>query len=100
MLNDLLLNALLIVGVYSVCDFELDPFGRPGGMLLWKVGWWAEHIGAYGKPLCRCPVCMSSLWSLAYWVGRDFTLENIFIFPGYVLALAGLMSIYVRVIDR
>jgi len=52
------------------------------------------------KPLYGCPPCMASIHSIYYWFFVDFTPINLLIYPGYILALAGLNAIFSSLLNE
>lgn len=81
---NLFLNSLCIIGFWYVCGKEqlLGPvvnFARD-----WKIS----------KPVFTCPVCMSSVHGL--WFSLTFMELNILGTITWILALAGLITLYVH----
>jgi hypothetical protein len=99
-----LINCLIIIGAYEATDYETKE-GKLDREETGIFGWFAfkgDKILPYTvtKPLWNCPVCMSSVWSIApywgyVWLLKDFRWEYGLIYPGYILMLAGLNCIIV-----
>jgi len=100
----LILNALVIIGFNRITEYGLDVNRKPVDKeLLWFVQWYSRKwIGEWwSKPICTCPVCMSSLHSLyVFWFAYDFTLYNLYLYALYVLALAGICTVYGRFFEE
>jgi len=81
----LIWNALVILGVWDATGV---------GMILERPALWLQSaIGDYWcKPLFLCPVCMASVWGLAFYFLHDYCHPF-----WYVLALAGMMKLILKI---
>lgn len=113
MITLLILNALFIIGLEFVTQYELKTPPKDGNVfgslddigereILWFYRWGigsfvytkAKSLKWVLKPLFMCTVCMSSVYgSLAYWLASAFTVHNLLVWPLYVVALAGLVRV-------
>lgn len=82
----LIWNALVIIGVWESTG--------PGMILQKPAAWLQSRIGDYWcKPLFLCPVCCASFWGCAFFFLHDFCRPL-----WYILALAGLMKIILKIV--
>ena len=112
----LILNSFVIQGLYRSAMFEWQeiileiPQGREMqtkyidkkyNMILWWIRFYSlKYIGLkWSKPIITCPTCMASLhsiyfyWLLVYpYAFNSNLIKSIYIYPLYILALAGLNS--------
>ncbi len=102
LLVQLILNSLVIFGIYAstqqgmILHFARKVFIKTDEDDLEEE----YHVPFIFKPLVGCPTCMSSVHSTYfYWFFQEWTLENLYLYPFYVLALAGLNSIIHKYID-
>jgi hypothetical protein len=92
----LIFNSLLIVGIYSITqDGMIFHFARKLFIKSSDDDFDEEYYVPWlFKPLIGCPTCMSSVHSTYfYWFFQEWTLQNLYIYPLYVLALAGLNAL-------
>lgn len=98
MTEHLIINALLILGVYTLFA---------SGMLFNSVKLWVfqrfhileKNRTKYLKPVMLCPPCMSSIYGTAYyWV--IYTEPSWQEYPIYLLSLLGIMVILTRIINE
>lgn len=95
-------NILGIWGFYAASDVEFYDDDRPelgvredSKMILWRLKvWTVKNLGYFwGKPVCLCPTCMSSLhstyWYLLLLFLTGFPTPLLIFYPYYVFALAG-----------
>ena len=101
MTNDILLllifNALFIIGLYKIAE---------PGMILDFIGHWIRGRTTFqkgnksrkfiAKPLIDCPPCMSSVWGAAGFLSI-FGFSYILLLPVYVIMLAGLVTLLMRI---
>lgn len=90
MLPLIIINSLLIFGIYSNAGY--DDNNRPD-VFAWlnkiSVPWWLK------KPLIECVSCMASIhslyvyWPWVIWQGQ-LNLKSMLIYPIYIIALSGL----------
>ncbi len=90
-----LINAFVIIGFHESTAYQqgLKGYSLDDSNLLGFIAYWGDKIlpWFFTKPLWNCPLCMSSLWSVWYWVfprNHDW-IEYIF----YIFALAGIVHI-------
>ena len=102
----LLLNSLVCFGFWNACLYEKThkTYSDEKGFtqhynkgVLWRLEQWAVNKWFY-KPLCGCLPCMASFHSIyVYWLFNAFTLNNLLIYPIYILALSGLNYLIDRI---
>lgn len=82
----LIFNALVVIGVWE---------STAPGMILEKPAAWLESkLGRYWvKPLFNCPPCMASVWGTAFYFLHDYGRPL-----WYVLALAGLIKLILKIV--
>ena len=98
----LVVNAFVVYGVYAVTEYCLctvkDIEGKPikkidreNSNILWFMAYYGDKLLPYWitKPLYNCPVCMSSIWGLWYWLFHPQEVTQIKYWIFYTLALAG-----------
>lgn len=110
----LIINSLICVGLYKSFQFEFKQLKQWSGdsteclseidndtksiFWFWKFYVLDRIPYRLSKPLGNCLTCMASVYSfLPYWFYNDFAFTNLsvwFIYPFYILALAGLNSIF------
>ena len=94
----LILNSLMIFGIYEVTTYEEDEQGNiTDKMALWFVRrWLLKHFGIFwSKPFVLCPPCMASVWGSVFYiifVPKIFFCEYLI----YLLILAGLNKLLSR----
>lgn len=96
----LILNSLMITGIYNVVDFEYDKEGNPANkQFLWFIPYYTQWLPELIKtPLYDCIKCMASVhgtyifWGWAYFTG-NMTPVFILIYIFYTFALSGLNTI-------
>jgi hypothetical protein len=99
----LLFNALFIIGIFvssqegMILYFLRKPFLKPTESDLDEQEY---HWPYLYKPLIGCPTCMASIHSTYfYWFFQDCNLDNLYIYPFYIIALAGLNALLHKYID-
>ena len=80
----LIVNSLFIIGIHQ---------STKQGMILNfvtknKLPYWLK------KPLYACPTCMASIHSYVYLVFYSLTVDQLKFIPVYILALAGLNTLF------
>ena len=102
----LILNALIITGVYTVtwykqADTEDHEPEEHSKMALWWVKYYSlKYLGEFwSKPVCTCPPCMASLHSLWFWFFFPFSLKMLVVYLMYMLALCGTMRLIAAKFD-
>lgn len=98
----LLFNSFFIMGVYAITQegmifgFIRKAFIKSGEDDLEEE----YHVPWLYKPLIGCPTCMASIHSFYfYWLFNEWTLEKLWIYPLYAIALAGLNSLFHKYLD-
>jgi len=106
----LIANSLLCVGVYVGTQwnesdtFDEDPqryrdLSKTGMMVLWWIRYYISYLPEFvQKPVYKCLPCMASFWSIPVfgmfaWVNG---LSLLFVYPLYILSLAGLNYILAK----
>lgn len=101
-------NAMVIFGVNKATFFEYchpdddaqfcDEYGVDKDSKM--VGWWLRYYSLkwcgqfLSKPLFTCPPCMASVWgTLVYWLSTPVTMNNLALWPLYILMLSGLVAL-------
>lgn len=85
----LILNALIVIGLWESTGDR---------MILEKPAKWLKrNIGETAvKPLFDCPMCMASVWGVAYYYLSEIRLLRPLF---YVLSLCGLMKLIMTAIN-
>ena len=65
---------------------------RDESNILWFISFYGDNFLPYWltKPLWNCPVCMSSVWGLWFWMFHPWQVVEIKHWVFYTLALAGI----------
>lgn len=90
----LIINSFVCYGFYHATVYhtyeqvaDIKPAADKG--VLWFVSYWVKGT-IWEKPVCNCLTCMASLHSVyVYWSFMDWTLDNLYVYPVYILSLAG-----------
>jgi hypothetical protein len=93
----LVLNSFACIGVYASCNYELDQDGQPTSkMLFWWVKYYGtQYLGWVMYPICVCPTCMASLYSIPV-LFMFIPSFDIPLMVFYMFSLAGLNTINAR----
>ncbi len=93
----LFFNALFIIGLYAITQegmifhFLRKPFIKPAASELEEEEY---HLPFLFKPFIGCPTCMASVHSTYfYWFFQEWSIQNLYVYPFYVIALAGLNAL-------
>ena len=96
----LLINSLVCFGFWNACLYERmpDKWNDLKSIVVENynkgVLWFVEKLSKdkwFYKPLCGCLPCMASIHSAyVYWVFQPFTLQSLYVYPVYIIALSGL----------
>lgn len=96
------INSREIFGFYYSC--KMDSQEHEGNEILWWLHAASKiYLGEkWTKPVCGCPVCMSSFHSFLFWIPiyilAPFSLWLIYIQAIYILVLAGVN--YIKTSDN
>lgn len=82
----LALNSIMIIGLWQACK---------EGMILGFIRDYIKEDSTLATPVYLCPTCMASIHSLPFFVLSDI---SVFIYPIYILALAGVNSIVTNIV--
>lgn len=119
MINLILINSLICVGLYKSFQFEYgatkyDDTGEGSfynaveedtkGIFWWWKFYVLDKINyRVSKPLGNCLTCMASVYSVvpyfAYYYD-SFTWDVLVLYPFYILAVAGLNSIFAKILEE
>ena len=101
LLQLLVLNSLLCVGLRVLASSAVGSDGFAVGMPLHSVRMWIDNRSpTLARPLISCLSCMASVHSVyVYWAFAAWDTRALITFPFYVLALCGLNSIAARWLD-
>lgn len=98
LLSLLILNSLVVVGIWFTCNYEAQKGLRPvvGKQLLWFIKYYGtKWFGdSFMKPVCGCVVCMASVHGT--WFFWTFIHTSVIEWLTWMLALAGLITFYVH----
>lgn len=114
----IILNSFIIVGLYKSFQFEFhfDQLTQRQSLLIDNksksiLWWWKYYIldadwmpYRLSKPLGNCMICMASVYSfLPYWMYYRFDFINfdaLILYPFYILALAGVNSVFDKIVNE
>lgn len=93
----LLLNALMILGLHYTLQYDEVDGEVFNEQILWRIKYYAvKYLGDYwSKPFGGCLICMSALWSVPVYF---YFFDSLYLYPIYILALAGLNRLLIRLI--
>lgn len=90
----LILNAFVVYGFHAATDYKINNGrrDRDSSNILWWISYYGDQFLPYWltKPLWNCPVCMSSIWGLWFWMFHPWEVGEIKHWVFYTLALAGI----------